>query len=250
MSGTVTDEVVVQPTSTFKPVEVPSRGYVRKRGTKELFAFSEGLIMRGDMIMYDGDIPVPDSFVIPQQEIAIVEAIKKAKEGKLGDIKRDKVTTYLRKMGTKDIFISTPALLTRGDMVPYEGILPVPEGFIVPPQELDLLAYMKKGEVKPQVPVAPIVEPVIEPDVAEQLADAPIEPIESVEPTPHEKKICVLMELMKEIDPSTFPPKLRKPDARVLTKMMGGKQVRREERDEAWDRYLLLNPIREIQQEE
>lgn len=206
--------------------------YIRKRGTAEIFAFSERLMMRGDMINYEGPVPVPSDFVVPREEIEMLNAIKEAKQGNLNPYAQNKTTTfYVRKLGTKEIFAYSPALMARGDMVPYAGAIPVPIEFVVPPEEMEMLIYQGKMErPKEMVPEpAPMLGLDAVPDAkADEWAKPPDVP------ATHGEKIAKIVEVIKTMAPEEFSVKTGLPDARVIMRRLGGVMVRGDERDEAW----------------
>ncbi|MEW6417618.1 MAG: helix-turn-helix domain-containing protein [Nitrospirota bacterium] len=54
---------------------VATGNYLRKIGTREVFAYSDRLMQRGDMIPYVGPIPVPSNFEVPQFEFDFLRFI-------------------------------------------------------------------------------------------------------------------------------------------------------------------------------
>ncbi|MBE0425781.1 MAG: helix-turn-helix domain-containing protein [Nitrospirae bacterium] len=54
---------------------VSTGNYLRKIGTREIFAYSDRLMQRGDMVPYVGDIPVPSDFEVSQFEITFLKFI-------------------------------------------------------------------------------------------------------------------------------------------------------------------------------
>ena len=207
--------------------------YIRKRGTAEVFPFSERLMMRGDMVSYDGPVPIPLDFVVPKAEIDMLEAIKQVKEGTLNlYAKNPTVTVYLRKMGTKEIFAYSPTLMARGDMIPYAGTVPVPEDFVVPTDEIEMLIYQGKIKRPKDMPTepAPVLGLDTVPDVKTDEWDRPPDVAAN-----REEKIAKIVEVIKTMAPEEFSAKTGLPDARVITKRLGGTMVLADERDEAWE---------------
>jgi hypothetical protein len=52
---------------TFIPKVISK--YLRKVGTTQVFAYTDQLMMRGDMVPYVCPIPVPDNFEVPKHEL-------------------------------------------------------------------------------------------------------------------------------------------------------------------------------------
>jgi len=66
----IEDKPRVETLETFTPK------YIRKIGTRELFAYSPHLMKRGDMLPYTGPIPIPEEFDIPQHELEWLNFVK------------------------------------------------------------------------------------------------------------------------------------------------------------------------------
>jgi len=56
--------------------KVASRGYLRKLGTRQVFAYTDQLMQRGDMVFYTGHLPVPEDFRIPESELEWLSLVK------------------------------------------------------------------------------------------------------------------------------------------------------------------------------
>mgnify|MGYP001381286539 FL=1 len=200
--------------------------YVRKRGTAEIFAFAERLMSRGDMIFYNGEVPVPTDFVIPQAELDMLEAMKEARLGNMNLQKRSAVTTYVRKLGTIEVFASSPTLMARADMIPYAGVIPVPSDFVIPLEEIEMLVYQGKMKRPVEMPVESV--PVL---------GLPIETVEAPVDLPQDnsEKIAKIVEIIKTLGPEDYR-KDGLPNAMVIRKRLGGVVVTKAERDEAWEK--------------
>ncbi|MBE0426370.1 MAG: hypothetical protein IBX72_06960 [Nitrospirae bacterium] len=59
---------------------VTAVNYLRKIGTNEVFAFSEHLVKRGDMVPYTGPVPVSKDFEIPEIERYFMKVMQDSKE--------------------------------------------------------------------------------------------------------------------------------------------------------------------------
>jgi len=208
--------------------------YVRKRGTAEVFPFSERLMMRGDMLFYEGPVPVSKDFPIPQAELDMLDVLKEAREGHMNPLKRSAVTTYLRKIGTKEVFASSPSLMARGDMVPYGGIVPVPDGFVIPPEEMEMLVY--QGKMKRPVETSEPV-PILGQTPVEPVGEIPAEPVPTIMTAEvaqsNFEKIAKIVEIIKTLGPEDYR-KDGLPNATVIRTRLGGIMVTKAERDEAW----------------
>lgn len=121
--------------------------------------------------------------------------------------------TYLRKRGTNEIFIYTDFLMSRSenDMIPYDGIVPMP---------------------KENIPVAETIEygnPIKQP---QSVQNEPIIPVEEKQGDDSVNRIALIVEAIRTLIPEEYT-QLGLPKVEILSKYTG-LEVNSKERDEAW----------------